>query len=114
MTWRRGHAPCLARAGLLVAVSAWSPALAPDEDSGAQDQARQSLFSASFPSVSWQGSHCISVCLLTGHFEMTLMLPRANGKPPADRVLPPGSAAGSWDTWKTCGWPVGDRELALL
>ena len=69
----------------LAADSAWSPALVPDGDSGAWAQTWwQSFFLPRSPSVSWPGSHDISVCLLMGHFEMTLTLLLANRKPPAD------------------------------
>lgn len=66
----------------LAAASAWSPALVPDGDSGAWAQAWwQSFFLPRSPSVSWPGSHDISVCLLMGHFEMTLTLLLANRNP---------------------------------
>lgn len=50
LTWRGRAVSCLIRGRcLLVAALAWSPALAPGEDSGAWDQTLQSLFSALFP-----------------------------------------------------------------
>lgn len=81
-----------------MAASAWSPALARGEDSSAWDQTLPLLFSALFSTlISWQGSHSISV--LMGHFAMTLMLPQANCKTPADRLPFLGGAAGCWGTW---------------